>query len=168
MKALRRTAAGKTQGATRHHDDNDDTLVMPAAAAGVAARDRREFRRHDLEQQGIAVERWDGRRCADVLGRIVDISAGGVRVRTSDRGLRVDHQVRVRLELPPFAGISPFIETAAAAGPQPKQEWVGWMAVCRVIDTGDGEVEIAGRLLDMEEMDRGMLGLYLSTQPLAA
>jgi ABC-type dipeptide/oligopeptide/nickel transport system ATPase subunit len=31
-----------------------------------------------------------------------------------------------------------------------------------------GEIEIAGRLLDMEEMDRGMLGLYLSTQPLAA
>jgi hypothetical protein len=42
------------------------------------------------------------------------------------------------------------------------------MAVCRVIDAGGGEFEIAGRLLDMEEMDRGMLCLYLSTQPLAA
>jgi hypothetical protein len=42
------------------------------------------------------------------------------------------------------------------------------MAVCRVRDTGDGEVEVAGRLLDMEEIDRGMLGLYLSTQPIAA
>jgi hypothetical protein len=28
--------------------------------------------------------------------------------------------------------------------------------------------DIAGRLVDMDEMDRGMLGLYLSTQPLAA
>jgi hypothetical protein len=28
--------------------------------------------------------------------------------------------------------------------------------------------DVAGRLVDMEEMDRGMLGLYLSTQPLAA
>jgi len=140
---------------------------MPLATAGLAARDRREHRRHDLEQQGIAVERWDGRRGADVIGRIVDISAGGIRIRTSQRGLRNDHQVRVRLELPSFAGISPFIDTATGQ-PEPKQEWVGWMAVCRVIENGDGEVEIAGRLLDMEEMDRGMLGLYLSTQPLAA
>jgi hypothetical protein len=147
--------------------DDETALVMPRATAGVAARDRREFRRHDLEQQGIAVERFDGRRGSDVIGRIVDISAGGIRIRTSQRGLRPDHQVRVRLELPPFAGISPFIEMAAG-GPEPKQEWVGWMAVCRVIETDGGEVEVAGRLLDMEEIDRGMLGLYLSTQPLAA
>ena len=166
MKPLRRTA-GKTQGQAEHREHGGDRLVMPTASAGVASRDRREFRRHDLEQQAIAVERWDGRRGADVIGRIVDISAGGVRIRTSNRGLRVDHQVRVRLELPPFAGISPFIDTDAAS-PRPKQEWVGWMAVCRVINVGGDEVEIAGRLLDMEEMDRGMLGLYLSTQPLAA
>ena len=42
------------------------------------------------------------------------------------------------------------------------------MAVCRVQPIGYDEVELAGRLLDMEDMDRGMLGLYLSTQPLAA
>ena len=166
MKAAKRTGE-RTQGETQFDIPREDALAMPRATAGVAARDRREHRRHDLEQQGIAVERWDGRRGADVIGRIVDISAGGVRIRTSQRGLRADHQVRVRLELPPFAGISPFIDTAAGR-PEPKQEWVGWMAVCRVIETGDGEVEIAGRLLDMEEMDRGMLGLYLSTQPLAA
>jgi hypothetical protein len=165
MKGLRRT--GATAQSPLQHRDDETALVMPRATAGVAARDRREFRRHDLEQQGIAVERFDGRRGADVIGRIVDISAGGIRIRTSQRGLRPDHQVRVRLELPPFAGISPFIEMAAA-GPEPKQAWVGWMAVCRVIETDNGEVEVAGRLLDMEEMDRGMLGLYLSTQPLAA
>ena len=166
MKALRRTA-GRTQGDERHAVEEAGALAMPRATAGVAARDRREFRRHDLEQRGIAVERWDGRRGADVIGSIVDISAGGLRIRTRERGIRVDHQVRVRLELPPFAGICPFIDTAAG-NPAPKQEWVGWMAVCRVIDVGGGEVEVAGRLLDMEEMDRGMLGLYLSTQPLAA
>ena len=33
---------------------------------------------------------------------------------------------------------------------------------------GRDEVEIAGRLVDMADTDRGMLGLYLSTQPLAA
>lgn len=147
---------------------NDETAVlMPRASAGVADRDRRTHRRHDLEQQGILIERFDGRRGVDPIGRIVDISAGGVRIRTSQRGFRADHQIRVRLALPAFAGISPFIDTATGQ-PEPRQEWVGWMAVCRVIDTGDGELEIAGQLLDMEEMDRGMLGLYLSTQPLAA
>ena len=142
-------------------------VAMPLASAGVAARDRREYRRHDLEQQGLTLERWDGRRSADVIGRIVDISAGGVRIRTTQRGLRADHQVRVRLELPSYAGISPFIDTARGQA-EPRQEWVGWMAICRVCETTDGEIEVAGRLLDMEEMDRGMLGLYLSTQPIAA
>ena len=51
---------------------------------------------------------------------------------------------------------------------QPKREWVGWMAVSRVHKIEEGRVDVAGRLVDMDEMDRGMLGLYLSTQPLAA
>ena len=44
----------------------------------------------------------------------------------------------------------------------------GWMSVSRVQKTLSGEYDVAGTLIDMEEMDRGMLGLYLSTQPLAA
>jgi hypothetical protein len=162
MKSLRRTG-GTTQGRSLA----DLAITMPLAAAGVAARDRREYRRHDVEQQGIPIQRWDGRRGADVIGQIVDISAGGVRIRTKQQGLRADHQVRVRLELPSYAGISPFVDTARGQ-PEPKQEWVGWMAICRVVETLDGDIEVAGRLLEMEEMDRGMLGLYLSTQPLAA
>ena len=144
----------------------NEEAEMPLASAGVAARDRRVHRRHDLEQQGIPVQRWDGRRGGDVFGQIVDISAGGVRIRTKQRGLRVDNQIRVRLELPRYAGISPFVNTIGQE-PEPKQEWVGWVAVCRVHETADG-AEVAARLLDMEDMDRGMLGLYLSTQPLAA
>jgi hypothetical protein len=43
------------------------------------------------------------------------------------------------------------------------------MSIARVLPTTrKDEVELAGRLVDMDEMDRGMLGLYLSTQPLAA
>ena len=42
------------------------------------------------------------------------------------------------------------------------------MTVSRVSPLGADHCEIAGRLVDMEELDRGMLGLYLSTQPLAA
>jgi hypothetical protein len=130
--------------------------------------DRREHRRHDLEQQGIAVSRWDGtKRAPKEFGRLVDLSAGGVRIRTNQTNVKPDGQIRVRLELPAYAGISPFID-ASSETPQPKREWVGWMSIARVRPAQDGEVELAGRLVDMDDMDRGMLGLYLSTQPLAA
>jgi hypothetical protein len=130
--------------------------------------ERRRHRRHDLEQQGIAVERWDGaRRARQPFGRIVDLSAGGVRIRTNEATVRPDNQIRVRLELPPFAGICPFVDTAGDA-PQPKREWVGWMAISRVQKITDSQYDVAGCLVDMEDIDRGMLGLYLSTQPMAA
>jgi hypothetical protein len=132
------------------------------------ASDRRTHRRHDLETQGISVERVDtGRRSRDKLGKIVDISAGGVRIRTSDSKFRTDGQVRVRLELPDYAGISPFIDTSKEQL-APKREWTGWLTISRVQPIGDNSFDVAGRLVDMEEMDRGMLSLYLSTQPLAA
>ena len=130
--------------------------------------ERRVFRRHDLEQQSIEVKRVDaGKQDAAILGRIMDISAGGVRVRTGKVDVRPDHQIRVRLELPDYAGICPFVDTT---GEQlsPKREWTGWMTVARVTDAGDDQMDVAGRLVDMDEMDRGMLKLYLSTQPLAA
>jgi hypothetical protein len=132
------------------------------------ASERRQHRRHDMEQQGIPIDRWDGaRRVGQMLGQIVDLSAGGVRIRTDQTGIRPDQQVRVRIELPVYAGICPFID-ASDKDLQPKREWVGWMAVARVMKVDDRRVDVAGRLVDMDEMDRGMLGLYLSTQPLAA
>jgi len=131
--------------------------------------ERREHRRHDLEQQGIKVSRWDGsKRAPKDFGKLVDLSAGGVRIRTTSSNVKADGQIRVKLELPDYAGICPFVDTSSAT-PTPKKEWVGWMAISRVIDVADSdEVEVGGRLVDMDEMDRGMLGLYLSTQPLAA
>jgi hypothetical protein len=130
--------------------------------------DRREHRRHDLDVQAIAVERWDGsRRVGKPFGQIVDISAGGVRIRTEQKDVKPDHQIRVRMDLPSYAGIHPFIDSSGASL-EPKREWVGWMAVCRVSKVDAKHVEVAGRLVDMDELDRGMLGLYLSTQPLAA
>lgn len=139
-----------------------DVAVEPEGA------ERREHRRHDLEQQGINIDRWDGnRRSGHLFGQIVDLSAGGVRIRTDNASIRADQQVRVRIELPVYAGISPFID-ASSKQMQPKKEWVGWMAVARVSKAENNQFDIAGRLVDMDEMDRGMLGLYLSTQPLAA
>ena len=132
-----------------------------------AVGDRRRHRRHDLEHQGISVDRWDGaRKSAIPFGKIIDISASGVRLRVSE-AVRADNQIRVRLDLPPFAGINAFIDTTDME-PKPKREWVGWMSVNRVLKVGDGGYDVAGVLVDMEDMDRGMLGLYLSTQPLAA
>jgi hypothetical protein len=149
-------------------------LIMPAADADTAPRrtdgkgsERREHRRHEMEHQGIEVERWDGRRrVGKPFGQIVDLSAGGVRIRTDSTSVRPDQQIRLRLELPDYAGISPFVQSAQGSV-KPKREWVGWMSVCRV-SKSEKQAEIAGRLVDMDEMDRGMLGLYLSTQPLAA
>jgi hypothetical protein len=136
--------------------------------SGKSGAERRQHRRHDIEQQGLPIDRWDGaRRVGKAFGQIVDISAGGVRIRTEQKDIRTDHQIRVRLELPEYAGISPFIDNTE--GLKPKREWVGWMAVTRVAPTDNGRaMDVAGRLVDMDEIDRGMLGLYLSTQPLAA
>ncbi|MGA2439568.1 MAG: PilZ domain-containing protein [Tepidisphaeraceae bacterium] len=133
-----------------------------------SAADRREHRRHDLETQDITVDRWDGGKQSEKsFGRIVDLSAGGVRIRTAQTNVKADNQIRVRLELPAYAGISPFIASQGKAL-CPKNEWVGWMTVSRVAKINKDEYDVAGRLVDMDEIDRGMLGLYLSTQPLAA
>jgi len=130
--------------------------------------ERREHRRHDMETQDLPVARWDGgRRGGKSFGKIVDLSAGGLRIRTTQEDVKPDNQIRVRLELPAYAGISPFINSQEK-GLSPKNEWVGWMTVSRVAEINKGEYDVAGRLVDMDEIDRGMLGLYLSTQPLAA
>ena len=147
-------------------------LVGWEAPAGAKGSERRQHRRHDLEPKGIPVERVDGaqdgsRRTRQSLGRIVDLSAGGVRIRTEQPDIQPDHQIRVRLELPSYAGICPFVDKSGREL-QPKREWVGWMTVARVSKTGERQFDVAGQLMDMEEVDRGMLGLYLSTQPMAA
>lgn len=130
--------------------------------------ERRVHRRVEMEPSGIRVHRWEGSTDgARPFGTLVDMSAGGVRIRTGEPSLKPETQIRVRLELPDYAGISPFVETAGESL-KPKREWVGWMTVRRVIALEGGDVEVAGPLMDMEDVDRGMLGLYLSTQPMAA
>jgi len=156
------TLSERQNGQIEQNEQNRFRLTVEPAGA-----ERREHRRHDMEEQGLKMQRWDGQRGGSSLGRIVDISAGGIRIRTGQKNIRPDQQIRVRLELPVYAGICPFVDTA---GPQmaPKREWIGWMSIARVQPLTDKQVEVAGRLVDMNEVDRGMLGLYLSTQPLAA
>jgi hypothetical protein len=130
--------------------------------------ERREHRRLDLEHRQIPVDRWDGsRRSGYVFGTLVDISAGGIRIRTEQTDIRPDTQVRIRLELPDYAGICPFVQHTAG-GLRPQRQWTGWLAVTRVQRVDDRRLDVAGRLVDMDAIDRGMLSLYLSTQPLAA
>jgi hypothetical protein len=150
---------------TTLHERSQPKMKLTIEPSGA---ERREHRRHDLEMAGINVDRWDGsKRSGKAFGQLVDLSAGGVRIRTSQTDVKPDNQIRVRIELPSYAGISPFVDTTKK-NMEPKREWVGWMAVARVNKVDGKTVDVAGRLVDMDEMDRGMLGLYLSTQPLAA
>lgn len=150
---------------TLHEREPEKRFKIQIDAEGA---ERREHRRHDLAGQEILIDRWDGsRRAGQPFGQIIDLSAGGVRIRTEQTTVRPDQQVRVRIELPAYAGICPFIDTTQKEM-SPKREWVGWMAVARVNKVDKSTVDVAGRLVDMDEMDRSMLGLYLSTQPLAA
>src|SRR6478752_5564240 len=85
--------------------------------AGSSPSDRRAFRRHDLENSNLKIARYDAAVDEEgpiVLGRIVDLSAGGLRIRTKDDSIHPDQQIRVRLELPDYAGICPFIDTRGA------------------------------------------------------
>lgn len=150
------------------------------ATSWFAGRDRRAHRRHDLLNRDIVVERLDiarekvasrksatpAKSPAKPLGQLIDLSAGGIRLRSTDKSATVGSQIRVRIELPSFAGISPFIDHTGPAI-RPKREWTGWLTVVRVREVGN-ELEIGARLEDIDELDRGMLSLYLSTQPLAA
>src|SRR5271154_235236 len=112
-----------------------------------SGKDRRTHRRHDMETQGIPIDRWDGgRRQGTSFGRIVDISAGGVRIRTNETNVKPDHQIRVRMELPAYAGISPFIAPEGESL-SPRNEWVGWMTINRVIPVDGKQVDVAGRLV---------------------
>jgi hypothetical protein len=129
--------------------------------------ERRQHRRRDFEMLNLVVERWDAvRKQGTPLGTIVDISPGGIRLKARHAGVTPDTHIRLRLKLPTYAGISPFIDHDN--NHEPKSDWVGWMVVTRVTRRDDGFTDIAGRLVDMDEVDRGMFGLYLSTQPVAA
>ena len=152
---------------TLHEQGRNNSMKIGPSTMKSGA-ERRQHRRHDLEQSGITVERWDGaRQSGQMIGQLVDLSAGGVRIRTQEADIKPDGQIRVKLALPDYAGICPFVDTTSN-DPKPKREWVGWMTVARVSKISDKQSDVCGRLVDMDEMDRGMLGLYLSTQPLAA
>lgn len=124
--------------------------------------ERREEKRYDFDDEQILVERWGMGR---PLGRLMDLSVSGMRVRTSSPAVRVDQQIRINLRLPNCAGISPFVDTAdqEVSG---KQFWVGWLTVTRIDETPTGEYDISGRMMGMDDLDRGMLSLYLSVHSL--
>jgi len=129
--------------------------------------ERRAQRRHDVEDRAIPVQRWDAMSDTGVeIGSIINLSTGGLKFKTTLDTFKPDTHIRLRLNLPAYAGISPFIDHEDNA--KVRTDWVGWMVVNRVVKNELGEYEVAGRLMDMDDMDKGMLGLYLSIHPLAA
>lgn len=130
--------------------------------------ERREFRRHELAETLVIVERFDPiTEEASAIGEISDLSAGGVRIHTGDPTVRPGQMLCIRLRLPSHAGITPFVRLAGE-DLAPTCEWVGTLSALRRIERADGSFDIGGRLLGMDDVTRGMLGLYLSIQPLAA
>ena len=130
--------------------------------------DRRAHRRHEVAGPKVIVERV-GEAGTSHIGTIGDLSAAGVRIfAAGDLGIRPGETIDIRLALPEHAGISPFIRLAGQTQPEPAYEWVGQLEVLRCVDRGEHGTELGGRLIDMTAADRGMLGLYLSIQPLAA
>src|SRR5690349_6279347 len=93
----------------RRNDESGENMIQQQRErderCGV---ERRAHRRYDFEQRAITLDRSNGStRSRVTFGQIVDLSAGGVRIRTTQSNLRTDTQIRVRLVLPPYAGICP-------------------------------------------------------------
>lgn len=129
--------------------------------------ERRQYRRTDMDHGQYGVERWEGPKAGGrPFGQLLNLSAGGILIRAQSGDYRVGAQIRIRLRLPAYAGIYPFV--SADGSGHGSEEWSGWMTVVRVRKNDDESFEIAGRLVDMRDIDRGMLGLYLSAQPLAS
>ena len=158
----------------QHPADHEARHAGPRLAAGSPqGQDRRRHRRHELASPAststtegvtlrIAVDEH-----TETVGSVVDLSAGGIRVRVGDGSVQPGESFHVRLSLPPHAGIRPFVRLAGSE-PQPSCDWEGRLEVARRIERADGSFELGGRLIDMTPVDRGMLGLYLSIHPLAA
>ena len=129
--------------------------------------ERRKHRRHDLADQDLPVYLMvDGTPKDTAVGQLVDISAGGVRFTTVCDSISIDCEIDLHLTLPSYAGLRAFVDPMD--GESFTTEWAGKLKVTRVVPGEDGRVEVAGRIVGMSEGERGLLGLYLSTQPVAA
>ncbi len=143
---------------------NTSSINETSFQANPRDADRRRHRRHHTAFPAIAAP---VAATEAVLGEILDLSSGGLRLVTRDASAKPGDVTEVRLTLPPHAGIQPFIRLADDQ-PEPSCAWQGRFEVARRVDRGDGTFELGGKFCDMTPVDRGMLGLYLSTQPLAA
>ena len=128
--------------------------------------ERRKHRRHDLSDQDLSVYAVnDGLPADTALGKLLDLSSGGMKFCTKSNAIRPNSRIAVQFSLPTYAGIRAFVDHETEGY---TTDWNGFMTVTRVIRQPDGSFEIAGRLMDLSDGERGLLGLYLSTQPLAA
>jgi hypothetical protein len=129
--------------------------------------ERRRFRRQDMQGLNVEIAQIGPKaEMIDTVGQLMDLSPGGMRIRTTATDLVAGAQLKVRVELPAYAGISPFV-TADGTG-KGTNVWTGKIQVTRVFRIAEDKWDIACQTLDMRDIDRGMLTLYLSAHPLAA
>ena len=128
--------------------------------------ERRKHRRHDLSDQDLPIYAVnDGQPADTALGKLLDISSGGMKFQTRSGAIRPNSRIGVQFSLPSFGGVRAFVDHETEGF---TTDWTGFMTVTRVIRQSDGSFEVAGQLMDLSDGERGLLGLYLSTQPLAA
>lgn len=129
--------------------------------------ERRRFRRQDMESMHVTIGRVGAKAdLIDPLGQLMDLSPGGMRIRTTCGDLPPGAQLKVNIQLPAYAGISPFV--ACDGTGKGTNEWSGKIEVVRAYRIAEDKWDVACRTVDMREIDRGMLTLYLSAHPLAA
>ena len=129
--------------------------------------ERRRFRRQDMESMHVTIGRIGAKaESIDPLGQLMDLSPGGMRIRTTAGDLTAGAQLKVHIQLPAYAGISPFV--AGDGSGTGTNEWSGRIEVVRAYRIAEDKWDVACRTIDMREIDRGMLTLYLSAHPLAA
>lgn len=154
-------------GQESHIGTQSDVAPVGPFRSLPPGQDRRKHRRQDLEMANVLVERYDGpMKGGRPLGMAIDLSASGIRIRVRNPEMKVGSQIRIKLCLPSYAGITPFV--AADGSGNGCNDWTGWLTVTRMTKVDSDLWDVAGRLVDMREIDRGMLKLYLSAHPLAA
>ena len=128
--------------------------------------ERRRTFRTDLEDRNIAVElRAPKGKPGKTIGTVMDLSTEGMKFKTRFGELAVGDRLSIKIQLPTMSGISAFVDKGEGKA---TNAWSGDFEVARVVRRMDGGYDIGGRLMNLTEADRGLLGLYLSLQTMTA
>ena len=138
------------------------TSKMEAPVMMSLPTERRRTFRMDLEDRDIAVElRSPAGRPGKRIGTVIDLSTEGMKFKTRFGELAVGDRLSIKIQLPSMCGISAFVSHDDGRA---TDAWSGDFEVARVVKRMDGGYDIGGRLMNLTDTDKGLLGLYLSLQ----